>query len=128
MPKLGSAIDEFYQHAFSPEIINAIKFAEEAARSAKIISDFSEVKLGGKSSVDFSESNYQVNLMYIQQKFEKAFTSLKLRKNYILFIDGIDIRPSTVDYDTYIECIKGLANAVWSINNDFFANIKDSKG
>jgi hypothetical protein len=33
-----------------------------------------------------------------------------------------------VDYQTYLECIKGLANAVWSVNNDFFANIKDSKG
>ncbi|KAF5421524.1 MAG: hypothetical protein C5S44_06405, partial [Candidatus Methanocomedens sp.] len=48
--------------------------------------------------------------------------------NYILFIDGIDIRPTFVPYDDYLECIKGLANAVWSINTDFFSSIRDSQG
>jgi hypothetical protein len=126
--RLGEAIDEFYQHAFSPEIINAIKFAEESSISAKLISKI--IQAGGeeKTSFVFSESNFQVNLLYIQKKFEEAFSSIKLSKNYILFIDGIDIRPQSVDYEAYIECIKGLANAVWSVNNDFFANIKDSKG
>lgn len=28
----------------------------------------------------------------------------------------------------YIQCIKGLANAVWEMNNDFFPNIKGTKG
>jgi len=41
----------------------------------------------------------------------------------MLFIDGIDIRPSNVAYEEYLDCIKGLANAVCSLNNDFFPNI-----
>jgi len=126
--KLGAAIDEFYQHAFSPEIINAIQFAEEASRSAKLIYQFAEAGANGKSSVNFTESTFQVNLLYIQKQFEDAFKSLKLGQNHILFIDGVDIRPQSVDYDTYLESIKGLANAVWAVNNDFFSNIKDSKG
>jgi hypothetical protein len=40
-----------------------------------------------------------------------------------LFIDGIDIRPRNIEFEDYLECIKGLANAVWSINNDFFSTI-----
>ena len=64
----------------------------------------------------------------IQNEFEKALSSLKLKFNHILFIDGIDIRPGSIPYEEYLDCVKGLAEAIWSINNDFFANIKDSKG
>jgi hypothetical protein len=126
--KLGEVIDEFYKHAFSPEIVNAIQFAENASISANLISQVAEFGGTESSSVTFSESNFQINLFYIQKHFEDALRSLKLDKNEIIFIDGIDIRPATIEYEIYIECIKGLANAVWSMNNDFFANIKDSKG
>lgn len=57
-----------------------------------------------------------------------AIASLKLSKNHILFIDGIDIRPEDINYDTYIECLRGLAQAAWYLNTEFSANIKDSKG
>ena len=53
---------------------------------------------------------------------------LKLTKNHMVFIDGIDIRPTAIPYEEYLECIKGLANAVWEINNDFFPSIRDSSG
>lgn len=53
---------------------------------------------------------------------------MKLEKNHILFIDGIDIRPRNIEFEDYLECVKGLANAVWTLNNDFFSKIKDSKG
>ncbi len=126
--KLSIAIDEYYQHAFSPEIIYAIKFAEEANIAAELISKYAKVGVADKSTISFSENQFQVNLLYVQKQFEEAFSSLKLNQNYILFIDGIDIRPQTINLETYIECIKGLATAVWAVNNDFFANIKDSKG
>lgn len=129
---LNKAVDEYYQHAFSPEIIYAIQFAEEAKLSAEILAKYSglETKIGGedKVSIAFSESRFQTNLLYIQKHFEDALRSLKLSRNHILFIDGIDIRPSSIPYEDYLDCVKGLANAVWSINSDFFANIKDSKG
>lgn len=125
---LGKAIDEFYKSAFSPEIQSSIQFAEEAGLAAKLIAKFIEIGTNVKSSVVFTESTFQVNLLYIQRMFEEAFRSIKISKNQILFIDGIDIRPSSVGVDEYLECIKGLANAVWSVNNDVFANVKDTKG
>ncbi|MCG2783562.1 MAG: funZ protein [Anaerolineae bacterium] len=129
---LNKAVDEYYQHAFSPEILYAIQFAEEAKLAAEIIAKYTglETKLGGeeKTSINFSETRFQTNLLYIQKHFEEALSSLKLAQNHILFIDGIDIRPSSIPYEDYLDCVKGLANAVWSINSDFFANIKDSKG
>jgi len=125
---LKMAIDEYYAHAFSPEIIQAINFVERADISAGLMSKYAN--LTGKRGFEttFNESRFQTNLIYILQQFENALRSIKLRNDHVLFIDGIDIRPSSINYDDYLLCVKGLANAVWSVNSDFFSNIKDSKG
>lgn len=125
---LKEAIDSFYKSAFAPEIINALSIIEESKEVAELLSNFYKLSGEEKLTHSFSESKFQINLLYIQQKFELALSSLKLEKNHILFIDGIDIRPRNIEYEDYLECVKGLANAVWTLNNDFFANIKDSKG
>ena len=125
---LERAVDEYYANAFSPEIIYAIQFVEEAKLTAKLLAKYAQVGGDQKEAITLTESRFQTHLMFIQQKFEESLASLKLDHNYLLFIDGIDIRPSSVPYADYLDCIKGLANAVWSINNDFFAGIRDSRG
>lgn len=125
---LRKAIDAFYANAFSPEIVHAIQFAEESKMSAELLAHYA--KVGGEkiSGTTFTETRFQTNLLYIQKQFEKALQSLNLSNNQIIFIDGIDIRPTFVPYNDYLECIKGLANAVWSINTDFFSSIRNSQG
>ncbi len=125
---VNAAVEEYYAKAFSPEIINAIKFVEKSKHAAELISKHAKASGEESEEIAFSESLFQINLMYVQQKFEEAFASLKLRKSHLLFIDGIDIRPSHIEYDDYLDCVKGLANAVWAINNDVFPRIKDSPG
>jgi len=125
---LHNAIQEYYVHAFSPEIIHALQFVKESKLAAELLSKHAKAAGEQKESITFSETRFQTNLLYIQKNFEKSLSSLKLEKNHLLFIDGIDIRPSTIPYSDYLECVKGLANAVWEINNDFFPSIKDSKG
>jgi hypothetical protein len=122
------AVEEYYAKAFSPEIINAIKFVEKSKYAAELISKHAKASGEESEEIAFSESLFQINLMYVQQKFEEAFASLKLKKSHLLFIDGIDIRPSHIEYDDYLDCVKGLANAVWAINNDVFPRINDSPG
>lgn len=125
---LMQAIDDYYANAFSPEIIYALGIVENSKIAAEIISK--HLKLGGEEgfSVTFHESRFQVNLLYIQNQFEKALSDIKIKNNHLLFIDGIDIRPGSIPYKDYLECVKGLANAVWSLNNDFFPKIRDSVG
>ena len=125
---LLQAIDEYYLHAFSPEIMSALNFIENSKLAAEIITKY--LKLGGEETINtsFSETRFQINLMYIQKHFETALASIKLKNNHLLFIDGIDIRPGSIPYLEYLDCIKGLANATWNINNDFFSRIRDSKG
>ena len=125
---LNDAIREYYKHAFSPEIQYALQFVKESKIAAELLSKHAEASGELKDSVTFSESRFQTNLLYIQKNFESALNSLKLKRTHILFIDGIDIRPASIPYEDYMECIKGLANAVWEINNDFFPRIRDSPG
>lgn len=124
---LKDAIDEYYLNAFSPEIIHALNFVEKSKFSAQVISKYFKA-LGEKiKEGSFTHSKFQTNLLYIQNHFEQALSSISLETNYILFIDGIDIRPDNIPYTEYLDCIKGLANATWSLNNDFFPNLL-SKG
>ena len=125
---VNKAIDEYYEGAFSPEIRNVIEFVENSSISAALLSEHANLEGLTTLKKTFTESKYQTNLLYIQRKFEDSLKSLKLVKNHTIFIDGIDLRPTGIDYDDYLECIKGLTNAVWSINNDFFSTINDSKG
>lgn len=128
MKTLIKAIDEYHHNAFTPEILTALSWIKNANLAAEIVHKNFKLKGEEGSSFTFNEQRFQTNLNYIQKKFEEALSSLKLTKNRILFIDGIDIRPGSIPYNDYLECIKGLANAVWALNNDFFPRIKDSSG
>src|SRR5258708_3423550 len=125
--QLREAIDEYYAAAFTPEIVYALNFAENASDAATLLARHMQEE-PHRPRMEAANRPPQVNLLYIQKKFEQALSSLQLTRSHILFIDGIDIRPSGVDYEQYLECVKGLANAVWAVNSDFLPNIKDSKG
>lgn len=126
---LNQCIEKYYNHAFRPEILQAIQVVENSKEFAELMhQDY--VKVGGEQALElsFTEQKFVINLAYIQRKFEEALTQLKLNSNQILFIDGIDIRPLNIPFLEYQDCIKGLANAVWWLNTEFFPNIKDSRG
>jgi hypothetical protein len=125
---LLTSVDDYYKNAFSPEIINVLNWLENHKYAVELIAKY--LSIGGEGSVSLggTESRFQVNLLYIQEQFQKALSEVKLKQNHLLFIDGIDVRPGSIAFSDYLDCIKGLANAVWSLNNDFFPTIRDSKG
>lgn len=122
------AIDEYYHSAFSPEIVQALQFVQESKVAAELLAKHAKAAGEEKEVLTFSESRFQTNLFYIQREFESALRQARLANNHILFIDGIDIRPASIPYPEYLECIKGLANAVWEVNNDFFPTIRGGRG
>jgi len=125
---LHDVIDEYYYSAFEPEIMQAMQFVTESNISAELLSKHAKLAGEEKEVQKFNKNRFQMNLFYIEKKFKDAISSIKLKNNHILFIDGIDIRPDTVPFEDYLDCIKGLSNAIWHLNNDFFPKIKDSKG
>ena len=76
----------------------------------------------------FTSTSTQINLLYIYRQLVVALSDLRLAFNQFLFVDGIDIRPSGIEYPEYLECVKGLAEAIWELNNDIFAPINGSTG
>lgn len=128
LSELMVAIDEYYNRAFSPEIVSALKIVDKSELAAKLVCKYAEVGGDNENTIEFSEQRLQMNLFYISKKFSECLGSLKLSKNLTLYIDGIDVRPSQIPYEEYLECIKGLANASWSLNTELFANVRDSKG
>ena len=125
---LRSAIEEYYHNAFSPEVANALNLVEDSEATAELIGDHLKVSGGAQRRTERTGQSFQIHLLSIIRNFQESISTLNLRKNHIIFIDGIDIRPPHVSYDHYIECVKGLAQAAWTLNSEFFANIKGSKG
>lgn len=126
--KLKAAINEYYQSTFSSEIMNSFYFIENSEDVVDLFSSYFDDTLAKDKNSISSTKKFQKNLLFIQNKFQESFQEISLLKNKVLFIDGIDIRPGSIKYENYLECIKGLANAIWSLNNDFFAKIKDTQG
>ncbi|PWG02905.1 cold-shock protein [Sphingosinicella humi] len=130
---LKAAIDAYYQNAFSPEVVSGLQLVENSEEIIKMLVKFAGLVQAGadvkqSSSTQKNLQRFQTDLLTIQRSFENAISSLNLTADHTVFIDGIDIRPESIPYPRYQDCVKGLANALWSLNNDFFPSIRDSKG
>jgi hypothetical protein len=118
---LKEAIDTYYEDAFDPEILDAIDLIENIDQLSFKIKD---TGVNSSSKQTETKKEFKSSLLDIKNKFEDAFKTVRIQKNFNLFIDGIDIRPHMIDQASYIECIKGLTHATWELNQDFFSNLK----
>ena len=119
--KLDSVINDFYSDAFSPEFIQAIEFVENSNSSINAMINGGifkpSAKISTESSEKYAESNYQLTLIKLLDGFKKVFKEIRLDKQFILFIDGIDARPTEIKHEDYMDCLRGLVNAVIELNN-----------
>lgn len=127
--KVEDALSKWNQHALNPEVESAF----EALTSDSLSLSLSNKDIGGVGSEQkFQESQKTAvirhHLLETESILKAAISDLKLAKNQILFIDGIDYRPEQIAYPEYLECIKGLGEAAWQLNSDYFSGIRDSKG
>lgn len=124
---LTTAVDKFYSDAFKPEFINALEFVDKSTASINSMLESGVFSTSAKSNDEITqkyvEQSYQLSLMKLKDGFEKALISLKIPNNFILFIDGIDARPSHISNKEYLECLKGLVNATIELNNSFLRTI-----
>ena len=124
---MTKAIEEFYSNAFKPEFINALEFVEQSNASVNTMLKNGVFSLGEDIKEEFTqkyvEQSYQLSLMKLKDGFEKALQPLNMRNNFILFIDGIDARPAHISNKEYIECLKGLVNAVITLNGSFLKGL-----
>jgi cold shock CspA family protein len=139
---LKEALDLYYEKGLDPEIVTGLQFVENYEENAALLAEISgkdaatsakaklQAKAGAKNASTETRNRqfFQRSLTQIQRIIEPAISQIKLGKSFTLYVDGIDIRPSTIEYEEYLECVKGLSNAAWALNNDLFPRTKDSKG
>lgn len=128
LKNMVKSIQEYYSNAFSPEITTVMRVMDDSEAIAKAV--FKAVEIGGShhKTTEASKTNFQHNLYYIEKNFSDSLSKIKIEKNLTIFIDGIDIRPNTMPYGDYIDCIGGLVDATWNLNTMLFPNVRDSKG
>ncbi len=127
--KVEKEIQRWSKNALNPEVESAFEAISSEALNAKLKSEKAG-EFGGelKNQRTEKETILRHHLLETENSFKEAISSLKLSDDHILFIDGIDYRPESIQYQDYIECIKGLGEAIWQLNTEFFNTIRDSKG
>lgn len=65
----------------------------------------------------FSGSSILSCIPFLQNFFLSAITKTTTSANIIVFIDGIDVRPETMDYEGFIKVVAALVNAVFFLND-----------
>lgn len=124
---INKLIDDYYDNAFSPEILSALKVISSNELRGSLASGDGNINALRSLEKIKERQSFQVELVKLLRKFTEAVGKIKLNKNIIIFIDGIDIRPGNVSYNEYLECVKGLVDAVWNLNISF-QNVKDTRG
>ncbi|WP_157146301.1 P-loop ATPase, Sll1717 family [Achromobacter insuavis] len=122
-------IERFDHDALNPEVEVAFRVVNESRESLKI----GTKEIGGISCAESVQESDELehirhHLLMKETSFKRAIADLKLKRNVVLFMDGIDYRPEAVPYNDYLACIKGLGEAAWHLNTEFFGNIRDSPG
>jgi len=128
--KIEAAIARWNKNALNPEVESAFEAIDSDLFSVKGNAE-KIVEMKAEESHKESEKVTRIkhHLLETEIALKEAICDLKkIKNNHVLFIDGIDYRPEGVKYNDYIECIKGLSEAAWQLNTEFFNNIKDSPG
>ncbi len=126
---LEQQIEYFNRDSLNPEVEVAFEMVNESQESLKIGHDkFGKVEASDKLRATERMEQIRHHLLEKESAFKLAIGDLRLSQNHVLFVDGVDYRPEGVPYNDYLACIKGLGEAVWQVNTEFFGNIRDSKG
>jgi hypothetical protein len=122
-------IGTFNKGSLNPEVEVAFELVSEQKDSISLGND-KFGKLGADDRTTLTDKAEQIkhHLLEKEMRLKHAIADLRLTHNHVLFMDGIDYRPEGISYADYLNCVKGLGEAVWQLNTEFFNSIRDSKG
>lgn len=126
--EVEEALKKWNRSSLNPEIDSALESLKSLTAGVDVGRD--PLKVSGTGTVEMSAKTEEIkhHLLENETNLKEAIGSLSLNNNHIVFIDGIDFRPSSVSYREYMDCIKGLGEAAWQLNTEFFNGIRDSRG
>ncbi|HCI3927423.1 TPA: hypothetical protein NO317_006799, partial [Pseudomonas aeruginosa] len=126
--EVEEALKKWNRSSLNPEIDSALESLKSLTAGVDVGRD--PLKVSGAGTMEMSTKTEEIkhHLLENETNLKEAIGSLSLNNNHIVFIDGIDFRPSSVSYREYMDCIKGLGEAAWQLNTEFFNGIRDSRG
>jgi len=126
---LEQEIQRFNKDALNPEVEVAFEMVNEFTDVVSLgYEKVGRLDLKDSSKAIEKTESIKHHLLEKETSLKQALGDLRLSRNHILFVDGVDYRPEDVPYNDYLACVKGLGEAVWQLNAEFFGNIRDSKG
>ena len=87
---------------------------EEGNKSASITS----------KSVERVAATYTDTWLRAIDAFRRTISKISFKFNHYLFVDGLDVRPQSINEVEYAECIGALVRAVFDLNTKIFGNIE----
>lgn len=125
--------NNFSNVAYVPDFVKAIEMVIQNDKEDTTNLDSDNKKIGLKGGVSFkqktsseskfTENNSSTPLDNLLLKSEEILRDINISKPINFFIDGIDVRPKSIAFEHYIECIEGLVNAIIEINRCNFNNL-----
>jgi hypothetical protein len=122
-------LSKWTKNALNPEIESAFEAITSNTFGGSIgAKDRAQINAENRSQEKENSPQLRHHLLETENALKEAIYSLKLADSHVLFFDGIDYRPESVPYYEYLQCVKGLAEAIWQLNTEFFSTIRDSRG
>lgn len=78
--------------------------------------------------VERTSMNYTDTWLRAIDTFKKTAEKISFKFNHYLFVDGLDVRPKSIDAIEYGECIGSLIRAVFELNTKIFGNMERRDG
>lgn len=126
---IENEIETFNKDALNPEVEVAFEMVSEQSGSMELSNEnIGKIGVEGKTTSTDKTEFLKHHLLEKEIRLKQALADLGLTNNHVLFVDGIDYRPEGISYPDYLNCVKGLGEAVWQLNTEFFNGIRDSKG
>ncbi len=127
--KIEEAINSYDKNSMLPEIETAIELTTGLRANAGLESP-KGFKAGVEADLSEKENSAQIrfHLLETEKYLKNGLSDIKLENDFVLFIDGLDTRPTDIDKYEFHECIQGLIEAAWQLNIEYFQKLKDTSG
>lgn len=129
---IKDAIEKYHSSHRMPELDCIMEITKTLTSSGAAGLDIdvasSEISSERTSETKMAQPEIKRALLDCEKAFKEGIVSLKLNSDILICLDGLDMRPSSVDKQEYQKCINGLSEAAKELNQEFFPKIKDTKG
>lgn len=131
--KIEQLLKKYNFTNISRDVFSPVSFMDNSEFCKSIDFDLkggmAKPKLGKTDSkqITYEKEVYYDNWVSFINEISEEIIDLHLSKTHYLFIDGIDSRPSDIDFEPYSACVYPLIRAVYEVNATIFSKIRDRK-